>query len=106
MPGKATPVKVPLEGDFSGKFRIQAYDIMDNSERIAYESIRTEANRVGSGITIENIRDLQETEEVTDTEGNRTRTETWRIVVSWWDTKQASEDKADNVFTLKTGEVR
>lgn len=85
MVAKASPVRVPTPGTFLGKFRIKKFDIGNNADLAQYEILRTKANRRGSGVVIENIRDLNEVTEITDADRNRVRNERWYIVVSWWE---------------------
>lgn len=105
MAGTATPLRAPAAGGFKGKFHIRKFNISNDSDRAAYEDIRTRANKPDSGIVIEYMRDLTEVTEVTDPEGVRTRDDTWYIVVQWWSTKPESDEHESNVFKLKTGDV-
>jgi hypothetical protein len=85
MTATASSVRVPTPGTFLGKFNIRRFDISREEQCREYERIRTSGNNPNSGIVIENVRDLSETTEVADAEGNRTRTERWYVVVSWWE---------------------
>ena len=88
MVAKASPLRVPTPGTYLGKFQIRKFDIGNDVERRIYENLRTESNKRGSSITIENIRDLNEVTEITDAERNKIRSERWYIVVSWWEKEE------------------
>ena len=105
MTAKATPLRIPTPGTYLGEFHIRRFNIVRDDERREYERIRTAANRPGSGLVIENIRDLQEVSEFTEGE-NRIRTETWFLVVSWWEkpeTRKAPKDppQPENGFYIE-----
>ena len=91
MPAKVTPLRVPTPGTFLGDFKIKRFNIAEDQDRLEYERIRTQGNNPKSGIVIENIRDQVETNEMTDSEGNRFRNERWFVVVSWWEKKGAKD---------------
>lgn len=106
MAGQATAMRVPTPGTFLGEFHIKRFDITRDDDRISYEKLRTQANKRNSDVTIEQIRDLVETETFTDAERNQTRTERWYIVVSWWDkTKEKEPEPPDDkqVFYIERG---
>ncbi len=106
MPGKASPLRAPPAGSFKGKFNIRKFDIANDADRKQYEALRTKNNEVDGAVQIEYMRDLTETSEVTDAEGNRVRNDTWYIVVQWWETEPSKAGKGENVFSLKTGESK
>ena len=91
MTAKVSEVKLPTPGTFLGEFHIQRFNLSRDSDLQKYAKIRTAANTPGSGIVIENIRDLKETEETRSAEGEMTRVDTWFIVVSWWENKDVKE---------------
>lgn len=93
MSAKVSEVKIPTPGAFLGEFHIKRFNLSKDSDLKKYAEIRTKANTAGSGIVIENIRDLKETEETRTAEGDMTRVDTWFIVVSWWENKAAKSKK-------------
>lgn len=104
MPAKASPVRVPTPGAFLGKFHIRRFNVSQDDDRLEYERIRTLGNKSDAGLTIENIRDLTETTEITDSEGNRVRQDRWYIVVSWWEKdtgKPANPPEPERGFYLE-----
>jgi len=95
MSAKVSPLRIPTPGVYLGEFRIKRFDISRDTDRREYENIRTQANSAQTGIIIENIRDQIETEETSDADGNRNRTDRWYIVVSWWEKKEAGKKPKD-----------
>ncbi len=93
MTAKVSEVRLPTPGTFLGEFHIRRFNLSRDTDLQAYAKIRTAANTPGSGIVIENIRDLKETEETRSAEGAMTRVDTWFIVVSWWENKDAKGKK-------------
>ena len=101
MSGEARPVRVPTPGAHLGKFHLRRFDVSRETDRRIYEDLRTRGNERGSGITIENIRDQVEVSETTSEDGDRTKSETWYIVVSWWERSEAKETPKDPPSTEK-----
>lgn len=95
MAGEANPVRVPTPGAYLGTFHIRRFNVAFEADRNEYERLRTAANSRTSGIVIENIRDQTENQQETDLDGNTTTTQTWFIVVSWWD-KGTQSKKPDS----------
>lgn len=93
MTAKVSEVRLPTPGTFLGEFNIRRFNLSRDSDLKEYAKIRTKANSPGSGIVIENIRDLKETEETRSAEGEMTRVDTWFIVVSWWENKDIKGKK-------------
>lgn len=105
MSGKASPLSIPTPGIFLGEFRIERFDITVTKDREKYQRLRTNANKRNSSITIENIHDVTETEEYTDSEGAKTKISKWYIVMSWWEKEKATETPPksdDGFYVVKT----
>jgi len=103
MAAKASEVKIGSSGRNLGDFKVGTFNIFDKDDMKEYTALRTDANDVSRGISIEQIREY--TRKSTSREGEGpdcivTTTEEIFLVVHYWVRKPIA-DKGDSDADVK-----